>query len=377
MEQIASFPDSVRLIFGPGAVAEAGKIAGEVGIDKVLIVTDAGLVEAGISQRVVNVLSSDGVESIIFDTVEPNPSLDTVEQAAACYREAGCNGLVAVGGGSPMDVAKAAGVLVTNPGTLSAYLGRDKVLHALPPLLAIPTTIGTGSEVTTVAVITDRAQRKKVVVGSPLLAPKVALLDPELVLSLPAHLVAATGMDALTHAIESIISVMATPFTDAWALESIRLIVRSLPAAVKSAALEARAELLYASTMAGMAFRSARTGLVHAMSHPLSCYCDLPHGLANAILLPHVLAFNAPACEDKLARVGWMMGVPPIAQAAIEAVRRLSTDVGIPPRLSEVGVTDAFIPQMAQDAFESDNAQVVNPRKASLAEIVDLYRQVL
>jgi alcohol dehydrogenase class IV len=377
MAQTISFPSSVPLILGPGSVTRVGNVAREIKLDKVLLVTDAGLVEAGISQRVASVLASAGIECVVFDAVEPNPSIETVEQAALRYREASCTGLVAVGGGSPMDVAKAAGVLVTNPSQISAYLGRDRVRVPLPPLVAIPTTVGTGSEVTTVAVISDQTQRKKVVIGSPFLAPRVALLDPELVLSLPAQLVASTGLDALTHAIESIISVFAIPFTDALALEAIRLIVKSLSAGVEAAELDSRAHLLYASTMAGMAFRSARTGLVHAMSHPLSCYYDVPHGLANAILLPYVLAFNAAVCEDQLARVAQAVGETASAWAAIEAVQRLSADVGIPSGLSEVGVTDVYIPAMAQDAFESENAQIVNPRKPTLSEVADLYRQAL
>jgi alcohol dehydrogenase class IV len=282
---------------------------------------------------------------------------------------------VTVGGGSPMDVAKAVGILASNPGELLTYVGLGKVVYPLPPLVAIPTTVGTGSEVTNFSVITDRDQRKKVVFGSPLLAPRFALLDPELVLSLPTDLVAATGMDALTHAIESVISDFATPFSDALALEAIQMIAAELPVAVKSAELEARGNVLYASTLAGLAFSYARTGLVHGMSHPLSSYCDVPHGLANAILLPYVLAFNAPACEAELSRVATAMGQPARAQAAIDAVRRLSAEVAIPPHLSDVGVTEEFIPNMAQDAFESGNAQVVNPRKPTLAQVVELYRQ--
>jgi alcohol dehydrogenase class IV len=190
-------------------------------------------------------------------------------------------------------------------------------------------------------------------------------------------LVAFTGMDALTHAIESVISLFATPFTDATALEAIRLIAANLSPGVKSADIKPRANLLYASTLAGMAFSYARTGLVHGMAHPLSSYYDVPHGLANAILLPYVLAFNAPACEDGLARVAVAMGEKATPQSAIEAVRRLGAEVGIPAQLREVGVTEAFILHMAQDAFESSNAQVVNPRKPSLPEVNELFLQAL
>jgi alcohol dehydrogenase len=231
--------------------------------------------------------------------------------------------------------------------------------------------------VTNFSVITDRAQRKKVVIGSPLIAPTYAFLDPELVLTLPPNLVASTGMDALTHAIESVISVFASPFTDGVALEAIRLIVANLPPAVGSTGLGPRANLLYASTMAGIAFSYARTGLVHGMAHPLSSYYNVPHGLANAILLPYVLTYNASACQEGLARIAVAMGETAAPEAAVEAVRRLGAAVGIPAHLREAGVTHEFVPQMTQDAFESGNAQVVNPRTPSLSEVNELFLQAL
>ena len=269
--------------------------------------TDAGLTRTGIPGRVAAALTQAGVESAIFDAVEANPSIETVERALQVYRDQGCDGLVAVGGGSPMDAAKAVGVLASNPGKLLDYVGLGKVARPLPILIAIPTTTGTGSEVTQFTVITDHAQRRKVVIGGPQVAPSHALLDPELVANLPAGLVGATAMDALTHAVESVISTFASPFTDGLALQAIRMIADNLP---EPAAPAARANLLYASTMAGMAFSYARTGLVHGMAHPLSAYYDVPHGLANAILLPHVLGYNAPACEPALARVAEALGQP-------------------------------------------------------------------
>ncbi len=377
MAGIATFQATTCLTFGPGAVVQAGEIARGLGIARALVVTDPGLVKAGIADRLIGVLAQAGVESTVFAAVEPNPSVETVEKAAALYRESGAQGLVAVGGGSAIDVAKGAGILAGNLGPLTAYVGAGKVANPLPPLIAVPTTVGTGSEVTVSAVITVRAERRKVVISSPYLAPRQALLDPDLVASLPEALVAATGMDALTHAVESVISTLATPFSDALALEAIRLIGQHLGAGARSADAAARAHLLYASTLAGMAFSNARVGLVHGMAHPLGAYHDLPHGLANAILLPYVLAFNAPACEAQLARVATALGEAPTADAATVAVRRLGAEAGIPARLGQVGVTGAFIAEMAQDAFASANAQVVNPRKPALAEVVALYEQAL
>jgi alcohol dehydrogenase len=374
---LATFQAPALLHLGPGAVSKIADTVPTLKANKLLIITDPGLVGCGVPARVLDLLAGIGVEGVVFDGVEPNPSMETVERAHSRYQEAACAGIVVVGGGSPIDVAKGVGVLVSNPGPLSSYVGSGKVNTALPPLLAVPTTVGTGSEVTMYAVITDRAQCKKVVIGSPLLVPGYAFLDPELVLTLPGNLIAATGVDALTHAIESVISTFATPFSDALALEAIRLIVTNLPAAVRSPGIDTLANLLYASAMAGMAFSYARTGLVHGMAHPLSCYCDVPHGLANAPLLPHVLAFNLPTCEDRLARVAVAMGEVDNAQAAVDAVRRLNAQVGIPGRLSELGVTETFIQPMAQDAFESGNAQIVNPRQPSLPEVIELYQQAL
>ncbi len=374
---LANFQAATEVIYGPGAVARIGELAQRLTVARLLVVTDEGVSRAGITTRVTAALDGAGIDVAIFDGVEPNPSIETVEKALALYRDAVCEGVVAVGGGSPIDAAKAVATLATNRGELADYVGVGKIVQPLAPLLAVPTTVGTGSEVTTWAVITDLAQRKKVVLGSPLLAPHIAVLDPELVLSLPASLTASTGIDALTHAIESVISLFAGPFTDGLALEAIRLIAANLPAAVRVPELDPRANLLYASTMAGMAFSYARTALVHGMAHPLSAYYDVPHGLANAILLPAVLAFNLPACEAKLARVGVAMGTAASGQAAVQAVHQLNTQVGIPSRLSDVGVTEEFIPQMARDAFESGNAQVVNPRKPTYEQVVDLYRQAL
>jgi len=377
MAELRTFQAPTQLVFGPGAIARLGDLARELHLARMLIVTDPGVAKAGLATRALDILARAGVEGVVFADVEPNPSLATAERASALYLDSGCQALVAVGGGSPIDVAKAVGLRASNSEPLAAYIGIGKVTAPLPPLVTVPTTVGTGSEATAFAVLTDRAKHKKVVIGSPFLAPRWALLDPELVLTLPAALVASTGLDALTHAIESVISVFATPFSDGLALEAIHTIASNLRHAVRVAELESRAALLYASTMAGMAFSCARTGLVHGMAHPLGGYCDVPHGLANAILLPYVLAFNAPACKPGLARVAAAMGEPATAEAAIEAVRRLSADVGIPRRLSEVGVTEAYLPQMAQDAFESGNAQDVNPRKPTLQEVLDLYRQAL
>jgi alcohol dehydrogenase len=374
---IATFQASTHLCFGPGCAASIGQTALSLSIHSALVVSDPGVRAAGITDRIGAMLTKSGVGNVIFDEVEPNPSLETSECGIAMYRNSGCAGLVAVGGGSSIDSAKAIGILATNPGTLLDYVGADKVINPLPPLLVLPTTVGSGSEVTRFAVITDRTQRKKQVITSSFVSPNYAFLDPDVVDLLPSHLIASTGMDTLTHAIESVISNYASPFSDALALEAIRLVRMYLALASRSTDKTARARMLYASTMAGMAFNNARTGLVHGMSHPLSSYYGVPHGLANAILLPYVLEFDLPACVAAMTRVAAAMGQMAKPEAAIDAVRDLRTDLGIPSTLSDVGVTEVWLPNMTQDAFESGNARLVNPRAPSYHEIEALYLRAL
>ncbi len=377
MSEINTFQVAPQIKFGFGAIQTLGSLTQEFSVKHALIVTDPGLVKAGVHERLIAVLQEFHVNVSLFSDVEANPSIHTTISAFQKYSQESCDGVIALGGGSPMDVAKGVAILATNPGTVQDYIGIGKIQKNPAPLIAIPTTVGTGSEVTTFVVLTDTSQRRKVVIGSPRVAPTAAILDPDLVASLPQTLVAYTGMDALTHAVESVVSNFATPFTDALALQAIRMVNTHLPAAVNDKSQNARAELLYASTMAGMAFSFARTGLVHGMAHPLSSYYNLQHGLANAILLCHVMDFNAPSCSEKLSRVATAMDQPAVSEAAIHAIQRLGKSVGIPEKLSEAGVTSEFIPLMAQDAFNSGNAQVVNPRKPTLEEVLSLYNTAL
>lgn len=292
---------------------------------------------------------------------------------------------MAVGGGSSMDAAKGGGILITNDGQLRDFADGGEIVkipNSLPPLVAIPTTVGTGSEVTKFAALTDYDACQKLLFTGDVLIPTVGILDPELVRSLPSHLVDATGMDALTHAIESRLSVLATPESDALAEEAIGLIMNALPTAVHADSNSekvqtARAKMLYASTLAALGLNTAFAGLVHGMSHPLTSYVGIPHGLANALLLPDVLIFNAPACAPALARVARAMGKGNQPEAAIKAVQQLNATLHLPSTLSELGVTEQLIPYMAREAFESGNAQLVNPRKPTFEEVVELYQQLL
>jgi len=378
------FQLATRLVFGSNTLNLLPGELAPMGAKRPLIVTDRGLNKAGIVRRVEDVLRAAGLSSQVFDDVEPNPSIETVDRAVALYRQSGCDSLLALGGGSPIDVAKAAGVLVSNGGAVRDFVGFNTFSAPLPPFIAIPTTVGTGSEATNYAVITDHRIKKKVVISNSLLAPRLAILDPELTLTLPPKLIASTGLDALTHAVEAYLTTVASDFTDAVGLHAARLIARHIDRAVSPARdAKTMGHMLHASCLAGLAFSYGRTALVHGMAHPLGAYCDVPHGMANSILLPYVMKFNRPACEDRLADLGRAMGVAhdqtlngEAADAFVQGLVTLSARVGIPLRLSEVGVTEEFIPHMAKDAAESHNAKV-NPRIPTVEEVEAIYREAL
>lgn len=372
-----------RLVFGPGASARAGEELAALGGRKALLVSDPGVVRAGIVGQVTAALKDKGLGYVLFDKVEPNPRDASVQAAAALFIEEGCDALLAVGGGSAMDTAKMAGVLTRQGGKVQDYQAPGAIARPVPPLLAIPTTCGTGSEVTPFAVITDPARHFKMSFASPYLVPQVAILDPDLCLTLPAKVIASTALDALTHAIEGYLSLEATPFTEGLSLQAISLISRHLRPAVRAASLEDISQLLYASTIAGMAFANAILGLVHALAHPLGGHYDLAHGVANAILLPYVMEFNREACPQRMADVGRAMGVDTrglneteAAEEAIRAVRALSRDVGIPQTLAEADIGEEHIPQMAADALRSRNV-ATNPRRASVEDLIRLYHRAL
>ncbi len=376
---IFAFEAPTRLTFGPGAVGRLPEAVAGMGA-RALVVSDPGIAQAGILDRVLSLLKDAGVAAEVFAQVEANPSVETVHAAADVFRRARAAFVVAVGGGSAMDVGKMVAVLAAHGGAVHDYEGIGKVPGPTAPVVAVPTTAGTGSEVTTFAVITDRQRRIKMTVGSPHLVPPVALGDPELTLTMPPSLTAATGMDALTHAVECYINTAYNPIAKTLALEAMRLIGRALRAAYANGSnLQARTTMLLASTMAALAFTRTRLGNVHAMSHPLGAHYDVPHGVANAILLPYVMAWNMLACYDTYPQVAQALGervegLGPrqAAEAAVEAVRRLARDVGIPERLRDVGVAREGIPRMAEDAMKSGNV-LVNPRVTTYQDIVALY----
>jgi alcohol dehydrogenase class IV len=376
-----SLPSS--LTFGVGAVETVAEKAKEFGKRKVLIITDKGVVGAGLLEKVLTPLEQAGVQAHIFDQIEPNPRDYTVIKAFEFAKKKECELIIGLGGGSPIDSAKAVGVLMTNPEPLQDYLRGTAVKNPPPPLIAIPTTSGTGSEVTQFSVVTDTERSFKAGMGSPLLIPKVAIVDPSLMESMPSSLAAATGMDALTHAVEAFVSMNSQPFSDALALHSIRLIGAFLrPSVANGSDQEARSQMAMASTLAGVAFSNAGVGLVHAMAHPLGGRFDVPHGVANAILLPYVMRFNLIARLEKFAQVAQALGekvgglsAVDTGKKAVEAIIQLCADIGIPARLSEVNVKAEGLPQAAADAMNMKRAMGCNPRSVKQEEVEKLYRE--
>ncbi len=372
-----------RIVFGVGTVQQSGEEVVRLGVRRALVVTDGGLVKTEIPGIVTKSLDTAGVKWTLFGDVEPNPSIETVEKGAGLYKESACHGIVAVGGGSPIDAAKAIGILVTSGGPMRDYFSGKQVERPLPPLVAIPTTCGTGSEATQFSVITDTERHFKLGIGSPFNLPKVAIVDPGLLVGLPAAMVASTGMDALCHAIESYTSQIAQPVSDALNLRAIELIARHLRRAVANSNLRDLAGLAMASLLAGMGFNNTRTTLVHAMSHAVTGHARVPHGVANAILLPHVLEFNLIGHPEKHADIAAALGedvdelsTMEAARLAVGAVQELESDIGIPDSLRAVGVTEDLLDRMADDAMKSGGI-ALNVRRPSRDDVLRLYRAAL
>ena len=371
-----------EIIFGSGSLNRLPELLKKQNAARVLLISGPHLNKMGVVGRLRDSIVSAGAACETFTDVEANPSMETVEKAAAAYRAFGADAIVAIGGGSPMDVAKAVGVVVTYGGSIAQYEGVGTVPGPIVPLIAIPTTAGTGSEVTTFSVITDHSRNYKLTVGSQYLIPRCALLDPELLTTTPAGVAAACGMDALVHALEAYLSRAASPFSDAMAEKALALIGRSLRAFVADRAnLEAASDMLAGSLFAGIAFSWARLGNVHAMAHPLGGFFNVPHGLANAILLPVVVDYNAIADHDgKYETIYRAVAASPKAEFSQEMLadelRRLAARIGIPATLAEVGVDAAKIPEMAADAMKSGNIYV-NPRTSTQKDIEQLYRRAM
>ncbi len=383
LPELFEYQTRTRVVYGPGIVKDIGFEVGKLGGTRAVIVTDRVLRSIGLVDRVVRGLEESGVELAgIYDDVPPNSEVRVVERGAQYARGQGCDVLIAVGGGSVIDTAKGMDVLLTLGGNLLDYQGVGVLNQPLLPLIAVPTTAGTGSEVTLAAVIKDDTSGLKLEFNSPYMMPNVAVLDPELTITLPPMLTAATGMDALTHAIEAYVSNQAEPITDALGIHAIGMIAQALPAAVKNGGdLEARGAMLLAACIAGLSFSNALCGIVHAMAHACGGRYGVPHGVANSILLPYGMEFNLDSCPERFAGIAVAMGaatkrasVQRAARLSVAAVRKLSADIGLPRRLRDVGVKADGIPQLAEDAL-ADAMMISNPRPAELPDVIQLLKQ--
>ena len=373
---VSHFFMPVQNIIGPGALDEALQIVGKMGFRKALIVTDPGLSKIGVANTVSDKLAAQGIPATVFDGAQPNPTVSNVNAGLEALKAAQADLVVSLGGGSSHDCAKGIALVAANGGRIEDYEGVDKSAKPQLPLLAVNTTAGTASEMTRFTIITDETRHVKMAIVDKHVTPFLSVNDSGMMEGMPAALTAATGMDALTHAVESYVSTAATPLTDACAVKAIELIARYLPTAVSEPKnQEAREKMAYAQFLAGMAFNNASLGYVHAMAHQLGGFYDLPHGVCNALLLPHVEAFNMGAASDKLNEVGAILqannpqlaGLDPVA-----AIKKLADIVGIPKSLEELGVKREDFDVLAENALK-DVCGLTNPVQASHAEIVGIF----
>ncbi|KXS41736.1 MAG: alcohol dehydrogenase, partial [Candidatus Frackibacter sp. T328-2] len=370
-------------LMGAGSVEEIGDQIKKLKGTKALIVTDEVLVEIGIVEQVTDQIEEAGVETVVFDGVQPNPTVGNVEAGLDLLEAEDCDVVVSVGGGSPHDCAKGIALVATNGGVINDYEGVDQSTKPMMPLIAVNTTAGTASEMTRFCIITDEERHIKMAIVDWRVTPNVAINDPLLMMKKPPALTAATGMDALTHAVEAYVSTEATPVTDSAALMAIELIAKNLRNAVANGDnFEARDNMAYAEFLAGMAFNNASLGYVHAMAHQLGGYYDLPHGVCNAILLPHVERFNLIANPQRLADIAEAMGenidglsVREAADKALDAIVTLSEDIGIPQNLSDLEGTEVKkedFEVLAENAMK-DACSLTNPRTATKEEVIGIF----
>jgi choline dehydrogenase len=378
VERVRAVEVPTRLVHGPGALGQLGEVVASLGITRPMLVSDPGVAAAGLVDRALDALDN----AVVFAEVRPNPDIELVDHGAEIYAAEGCDGLVGLGGGSSLDTAKSIGVVARHGGSIVRYeWGHDPIEHRIPPMVAIPTTAGTGSEVTLWAVITDHDRQIKFNVGgTPLIGPHVALIDPELMLGLPPAVTAATGMDALSHAIECYTCDYHQPFNDAVALQAMELVAKWLRLAVQDGSnLDARTHMAHAATLGGMAYGTESAGAAHAMSQSAGGVHDCPHGALTARVLGPVCEFNVPADPERYARIAQALGVDvsgkspaEAARAGVEELYRLTDDVGIP-TMAALGFSEDEIPMLAQIAFD-DPQTIGNPREVDVAGYEEIYR---
>jgi alcohol dehydrogenase len=381
-EQVYGFFIPTVTLMGIGAHKEIGKQVKALGGKKPFICTDKGITKIGVAQQIADLVKKDaGLDCVVFDETVPNPTDTNVHDGLKVFQDNKCDLIISLGGGSPHDCAKGIGIVSTNGGNIRDFEGVDKSTKPMPPFIAVNTTAGTASEMTRFCIITNTSNHVKMAIVDWRVTPNVAINDPLLMAGMPPALTAATGMDALTHAVEAYVSTIATPVTDACAVHAIRLIAGNLRAAVANGTdMLARDNMAYAEYLAGMAFNNASLGHVHAMAHQLGGFYNLPHGVCNAILLPHVQRFNLIAKVDRFVDIAVAMGenvegLSPRAAAdkALESIKKLSVDLGIPGGLQELGVKEKDLRTMAENA-QKDACGFTNPRCPTLDDVIQIYK---
>lgn len=379
-----SFSVPTQIIFGVGCTTNIHELVKKMNIKKPLVVTDPGIINSGLLKEIISRLENNKILYELFDQVEINPSVQTVVKGANKYQTGFCDGLIAMGGGSVIDAAKAIGILVTHSQPLNEFEGKDLLKYDIPPLLAVPTTAGTGAEVSFEAVIIDKILNYKLTINSIKLAPKIALLDPVLLGTLPERIAAATGIDTLTRAIEGFVSKEATLITDLLNIEAIRLVGSSLRQFVADPSnIDFGAKMQLACVLTTIGSINSGNGNVSFMAKPLESYLNIHHGIACGVMLPHIMQWNLIANPDKYALIAEKLGedvnghsVMDKASKAVSSVQKLVLDVGLPTTLTEIGLKYDIIEKMANDAFNSLDSNG-NPRRTSLEDIVELYNKAL
>jgi Alcohol dehydrogenase, class IV len=371
-------------LMGAGAAQETGKQVKMLGGNKALLVTDAFLDKIGMAKEIAGYIEKEGVKVVIYPGAEPNPTDKNVHDGLDIFTKEGCDSIVSLGGGSSHDCAKGIGIVAGNGGVINDYEGVDKSEKPMCPMVAINTTAGTGAEMTRFCIITDAKRHIKMAIVDWHTTPNVSINDPLLMMKQPPSLTAATGMDALTHAVEAYVSTAATPVTDSAALMAFKLISKYLrPAVANGDDFEAREKMAYAQLLAGMAFNNASLGYVHAMAHQLGGFYNLPHGVCNAILLPHVCRFNMIGNVERFGDIAAAMGenitglsARDAADVCINAISTLSKDVGIPSGLAALNVKEEDFEVMAKNA-KLDACQLTNPRTATLEQVIGIYKNAM
>lgn len=381
-EKLTLFRTTRRILFGLGAVKKIGAEAQLLKAKKVLIITDPGVIQAGLLQNIEKSLQSVSLPFVTFDGVEADPRIEVVEKSVEKAKKEGIDLIVGFGGGSSLDIAKVTSILITNPGKIDGFFGIDLVPNPGVPVILVPTTAGTGSEVTPIAILSDTREKLKKGIVSATLFPEVAIVDPKLTIGLPPSVTAFTGMDALTHAIEAYYSINATDLSDLLAFRAMELLSKNIRMAFAHGEnLAARSNMMEGSLLAGIAFANAGVGAVHAFAYPLGGEFHLAHGLTNTLMLPYLMRYNILGCPNRFAQMATAFGEKveglselDAAEMAVKFVERLSNDIRVPRRLRDVGIPEKSIPGLAEAAMKVTRLLANNPRKMTLEDAIAIYK---